>query len=61
MDFEVISAVVIGGVAIFGGVGRVLGAILGVIVLNTLSRGFVLMNMPEFWRSSRRASRSSPR
>jgi rhamnose transport system permease protein len=50
MDFEVISAVVIGGVAIFGGVGRVLGAILGVIVLNTLSRGFVLMNMPEFWK-----------
>lgn len=50
MDFEVISAVVIGGVAIFGGAGRVLGAVLGVIMLNTLSRGFVLMNMPEFWK-----------
>ena len=49
-DFEVISAVVIGGVAIFGGAGRVLGAILGVIMLNTLSRGFVLMDMPEFWK-----------
>lgn len=50
MDFEVISAVVIGGVAIFGGAGRVLGAVLGVIMLNTLSRGFVLMDIPEFWK-----------
>jgi rhamnose transport system permease protein len=49
-DFEVISSVVIGGVAIFGGAGRVFGAVLGVIVLNTLSRGFVLMSIPEFWK-----------
>jgi ribose/xylose/arabinose/galactoside ABC-type transport system permease subunit len=46
----VISGVVIGGVAIFGGAGRVFGAVLGVIMLNTLSRGFVLMNIPEFWK-----------
>jgi rhamnose transport system permease protein len=50
MDFEVISAVVVGGVAIFGGAGRVLGAVLGVIMLNTLGRGFVLMDLPEFWK-----------
>ena len=49
-DFEVISGVVIGGVAIFGGAGRVLGATLGVIILNTLARGFVLMDIPEFWK-----------
>lgn len=49
-DFEVISGVVIGGVAIFGGAGRVLGAALGVIMLNALSRGFVLMSIPEFWK-----------
>jgi rhamnose transport system permease protein len=49
-DFEVISGVVIGGVAIFGGAGRVFGAVIGVIILNTLSRGFVLMSIPEFWK-----------
>ena len=49
-DFEVISGVVIGGVAIFGGAGRVFGAVLGVIILNTLARGFVLMSIPEFWK-----------
>jgi rhamnose transport system permease protein len=49
-DFEVISGVVIGGVAIFGGAGRVFGATLGVIILNTLGRGFVLMSIPEFWK-----------
>jgi rhamnose transport system permease protein len=50
LDFEVISAAVVGGVAIFGGAGRVFGAVLGVIMLNTLGRGFVLMDLPEFWK-----------
>jgi rhamnose transport system permease protein len=49
-DFEVISGVVIGGVAIFGGAGRVFGATLGVVILNTLGRGFVLTSIPEFWK-----------
>jgi len=45
-----VALVVIGGVAIFGGAGRVLGAVLGVIMLNTISRGFVLLSIPEFWK-----------
>jgi rhamnose transport system permease protein len=49
-EFLVIAAVVLGGVAIFGGSGRVVGAVLGALLLSTLSRGFVLMYIPEFWK-----------
>jgi rhamnose transport system permease protein len=49
-EFSVIAAVVLGGVAIFGGSGRVFGVILGALLLNILSRGFVLMYIPEFWK-----------
>lgn len=50
LEFTVIAAVVVGGVAVAGGSGTVVGAALGVLVLNTLSRGFVLMSIPEFWK-----------
>jgi rhamnose transport system permease protein len=50
-EFSVIAAVVLGGVAIFGGSGRILGAVLGALLLSTLSRGFVLIYIPEFWKS----------
>ena len=50
LEFSVIAGVVVGGIAIFGGSGRVFGAVLGVLLLNMLSRGFVLMNIREFWK-----------
>ena len=50
MEFSAIAGVVVGGIAIFGGSGRVFGAILGVLLLNMFSRGFILMNIPEFWK-----------
>lgn len=50
LEFSVIAGVVVGGIAIFGGSGRLFGAVLGVLLLSTFSRGFVLMNIPEFWK-----------
>ena len=50
LEFNVIAAVVVGGISIAGGSGRVLGAVLGVLLLSTLSRGFILMNIPEYWK-----------
>jgi rhamnose transport system permease protein len=50
LEFEVVAAVVIGGVAIFGGSGRVFGAVLGAILLTMLGRGLILMHIPEFWK-----------
>jgi rhamnose transport system permease protein len=48
-EFQVIAAVVVGGVAIFGGSGTVLGAALGVLLLNTINSALVVVNVSSFW------------
>jgi rhamnose transport system permease protein len=51
-DFEldVITAVVIGGVNVFGGVGSVLGVVLGAVLVATIQDGFTLLRLSEFWK-----------
>ena len=47
---EVVTAVVIGGTAITGGKGSVIGSILGVLALFLLTNGFSLLNLNPFWQ-----------
>jgi rhamnose transport system permease protein len=49
-EFDVVTAVVIGGVNVFGGVGTVLGAVLGAILVATIDNGFTLLKISEFWK-----------
>lgn len=51
-DFEldVITAVVIGGVNVFGGSGSVLGVALGAVLVATIQNGFTLLHLSEFWK-----------
>ena len=51
-DFEldVITAVVIGGVNVFGGSGTVLGVVLGAVLVATIQDGFTLLRLSEFWK-----------
>jgi rhamnose transport system permease protein len=48
-EFQVITAVVIGGVAIFGGSGTVLGAAIGALLLSTIYSALVVVNISSFW------------
>jgi rhamnose transport system permease protein len=48
-EFQVIAAVVVGGVAIFGGSGTVVGAALGALLLNTINSALVVANVSSFW------------
>ncbi len=48
-EFEVVAAVVVGGVAIFGGSGTVLGAALGALLLNTINSALVVVNISSSW------------
>jgi rhamnose transport system permease protein len=48
-EFQVIAAVVVGGVAIFGGSGTVLGAALGALLLNTINSALVVVNISSSW------------
>jgi ribose/xylose/arabinose/galactoside ABC-type transport system permease subunit len=45
-----IAAVVIGGVSLFGGVGRVSGTLLGALVVAVLQTGLIMMNVEPFYQ-----------
>jgi rhamnose transport system permease protein len=50
IELQVLAAVVIGGVSIWGGSGSVIGAGIGAIVLATINNGLVLLQVQEFYR-----------
>lgn len=50
LELEAITAAVLGGAALSGGRGTVVGAILGVFVIGTLNNGLILMNVPTFYQ-----------
>jgi len=49
-EFDVVTAVVIGGVNVFGGSGTVLGATLGALLVAVIDNGFTLLRISEFWK-----------
>jgi rhamnose transport system permease protein len=48
-ELQVISAVVVGGVAIFGGSGTVVGAALGALLLSTITTALYVLGISPFW------------
>lgn len=50
VSMKSISAAIIGGVSLSGGEGTVLGAVLGVILLNLINNGLILLNIPIYWQ-----------
>jgi simple sugar transport system permease protein len=48
MEFEVIAAVIIGGTALSGGHGSIIGTFLGVIFIGLLRNGMILMGIDPF-------------
>lgn len=48
-ELQVVSAVVVGGVAIFGGSGTVTGAALGALLLSTISTALYVLGISPFW------------
>src|SRR6266571_4960480 len=49
LELQVIAAVVVGGVNIFGGSGTILGVMLGAIVLGTLDNSLSFLRVSQFW------------
>ena len=48
-ELQVIAAVVLGGVSLTGGIGTLLGALIGVLILTVLNNGLVLLNVSSFY------------
>jgi rhamnose transport system permease protein len=53
LELQVVAAVVIGGVNIFGGSGTMLGAMLGAVMIDTLEQSLIRwLQISEFWRDA---------
>jgi ribose transport system permease protein len=49
-ELQAIAAVVIGGAALTGGIGNILGSILGAFILTTVASGLILINVAANWK-----------
>jgi len=52
IELQAVAAVVIGGVAIFGGSGTVWGAAIGAFLLVTINRALPILGISEFWQGA---------
>ncbi|MEX1031222.1 MAG: ABC transporter permease [Paenibacillaceae bacterium] len=49
-ELDVITAVVLGGVSISGGQGKLVGVLFGVLIMGVLANGLILLNVGEFYQ-----------
>jgi rhamnose transport system permease protein len=52
IELQVVAAVVVGGVAIFGGSGSVYGAALGALLLSTIGAALPVLRIDPFWQQA---------
>lgn len=50
LEFDAITAVILGGVSFVGGVGDMGGTILGIILIQSFNTGLTMVNVPSFWQ-----------
>jgi D-xylose transport system permease protein len=54
LELDAIAAAIIGGTSLAGGRGRILGALLGALLMGSLNNGMSLMNVPTFYQDTAR-------
>lgn len=52
LELQVVAAVVVGGVNIFGGSGTIFGALLGAVLIGTIEQSLIRMRINEFWKDA---------
>lgn len=50
LEFTVITAVILGGTSLAGGKGTLIGTLVGVVILRTLSNGMTITNVESWWQ-----------
>ncbi len=51
LEFDAITAAVLGGTAFSGGIGTIFGTVLGVLILQGFNTGLLMSNVPVFWQN----------
>ncbi|UNC93753.1 ABC transporter permease [Candidatus Contubernalis alkalaceticus] len=49
-ELDIVTAVVLGGVSIYGGEGRLSGVLSGILIMGILTNGMILMNVNEYYQ-----------
>lgn len=52
IELDVVAAAVVGGVAIFGGSGTVVGAAIGAVLLTTITSALTALRVDKFWQQA---------
>jgi len=52
IELDVVAAAVVGGVAIFGGSGTVVGAAIGAVLLTTITSSLTALRVDKFWQQA---------
>ena len=52
LELSVVAAAVVGGVAIFGGSGSVVGAAIGAVLLTTITSALAALRVDKFWQQA---------
>ncbi len=50
LEFDAITAVVLGGTSFTGGVGDMFGTVLGIILIQSFNTGLTMVNVSSFWQ-----------
>lgn len=51
LEFDAVTAVVLGGVAMTGGMGTLGGALIGLLIMQGFNNGLMMLNVPSFWQT----------
>jgi ribose transport system permease protein len=49
LELQVIAAIIVGGVGLFGGRGTIFGSFIGVLVISMITSGLILMGVQQYW------------
>jgi ribose transport system permease protein len=49
LELQVIAAIIVGGVGLYGGRGTILGSLIGVLIICMITSGLILMGVKQYW------------
>jgi ribose transport system permease protein len=51
LEFDAVTAAVLGGIAFTGGIGTLGGALIGLFIMQGFNNGIMMLNIPSFWQT----------
>jgi ribose transport system permease protein len=49
LELQVIAAIIVGGVGLYGGRGTIFGSLMGVLIISMITSGLILIGVKQYW------------